>query len=79
MSMKVVVIGTIAWAVGFVLSAIVLKGNPISDWIEGALLVGWIVFISLANWSGTKISKDLTNEMIMTFRDTILPRESSAN
>jgi len=55
--MKVVLIGTIAWAVGFVVSAIVLKGNPIGDWIEGALLVGWIVFISFANWSGTKSLK----------------------
>ena len=57
MSMKVILFGTIAWAVGFVVSAIVLKGNPIGDWIEGALLVGWIVFISLSNWSGTKYRK----------------------
>ena len=57
MSMKVILIGTIAWAVGFVVSAIVLTGNPIGDWIEGALLISWIVFISLANWSGTMYRK----------------------
>jgi hypothetical protein len=57
MSMKFILLGTIAWAVGFVVSAILLKGNPIGDWIEGALLVGWIIFISLANWSSTKPRK----------------------
>jgi hypothetical protein len=48
MSAKATVFGTIAWAVGFLVSAVALKGNPIGDWIEGALLAGWIVFVSLA-------------------------------
>ena len=48
MSRKAAVIGTLAWAAGFLVSAVALKGNPIGEWIEGALLVGWIVFISLA-------------------------------
>jgi hypothetical protein len=48
MSAKATVFGTIAWAVGFPVSAVALKGNPIGDWIEGALLAGWIVFASLA-------------------------------
>ena len=48
MRTKATLVGAIAWAIGFVVSAIVLRGNPIGDWIEGALLVGWIAFISLA-------------------------------
>ena len=48
MSTKAAVFGAIAWAVGFLLSAVVLKGDPVGDWIEGVLLAGWIVFISLA-------------------------------
>lgn len=47
MSTRVAVWGAIAWAVGFLLSAVLLKGNPVGDWIEGALLAGWIVFLSL--------------------------------
>ncbi len=54
MSTKATVFGTIAWAVGFLLSAIALKGNPVGDWIEGALLAGWIVFVSLASWTAAK-------------------------
>ena len=45
-------IGTVAWAVGFLVSAVALKGNPIGDWIEGVLLAGWIVFVSLSSWKG---------------------------
>ena len=48
MTAKATVFGAIAWAVGFLVSAVALKGNPIGDWIEGALLAGWIVFVSLA-------------------------------
>jgi hypothetical protein len=48
MSARAAVFGTIVWAAGFLVSAVALKGNPIGDWIEGALLAGWIVFVSLA-------------------------------
>ena len=48
MSTRAAVFGTIAWAIGFLLSAVVLKGDPVGDWIEGVLLAGWIVFVSLA-------------------------------
>lgn len=60
MSTKAAVFGTIAWAVGYLVSAVALKGNPLGDWIEGALLAGWIVFLSLASRSATKRSKDET-------------------
>jgi len=56
MSAKAAVLGTIAWAAGFLVSAVALKGNPIGDWIEGALLAGWIVFLSLAARSATRRS-----------------------
>ena len=48
MSTKATLVGALAWAAGFVVSAVFLRGNPIGDWIEGALLAGWIVFISVA-------------------------------
>jgi hypothetical protein len=50
MSAKTTVLGSVAWAVGFLVSAVVL-GHPSGDWIEGALLAGWIVFVSLATRS----------------------------
>jgi len=56
MSAKAAVFGAIAWAVGFLVSAVVFKGNAIGDWIEGALLAGWIVFVSLA-WSAANQRK----------------------
>ena len=48
MSTKATAIGAIVWAGGFLLSAVLLKGNPLGDWIEGALLAGWVVFVALA-------------------------------
>ena len=57
MSARAVLLGAIAWAVGFIVSAFVLKGNPVGDWIEGALLVGWIIFVSLAGRSATNHRK----------------------
>ena len=48
MSAKATMIGAIAWAASFLLSAVVLKGDPLGDWIEGGLLAGWIVFVALA-------------------------------
>lgn len=38
--------GAMLWAFAFVLSAIVLRGSAWGDWVEGALLVGWIVFLA---------------------------------
>ena len=48
MKARATVIGAVAWAAGFLASAVALKGNPIGDWVEGTLLAGWIVFVSLA-------------------------------
>lgn len=56
MSAKAALFGTIAWAVGFLVSAVALKGNPIGDWVEGALLAGWIVFVAMAARSATRRS-----------------------
>ena len=52
MNAKTMVIGSAMWAAGYLASAIALRGNPIGDWIEGGLLAGWIVFISLAARAG---------------------------
>jgi hypothetical protein len=37
---KNTMLGAAVWAVAFILSAIVLRGNPLGNWIKGALLVG---------------------------------------
>lgn len=52
------ILGAVIWAVAFVLSSIVLKGNPLGDWIEGLRLVGWIAFISAAASSAARRKKD---------------------
>jgi hypothetical protein len=54
MRARATVIGAVVWAVGFLVSAVALKGNPIGDWVEGALLAGWIVFVSLAARSANR-------------------------
>ena len=46
-SRRVILVGAILWALAFILSAAVLRGRVVGDWIEGILLVGWIVFSSL--------------------------------
>lgn len=43
-AIRVMLIGAILWALAFILSAIVLRGRALGDWIEGLLLAGWIVF-----------------------------------
>ena len=48
-SCRVILVGAILWALAFILSAAVLRGRAIGDWIEGLLLVGWIVFY--ASWA----------------------------
>ena len=54
MRTKGAVIGAVVWTVGFLVSAVALRGNPIGDWVEGALLAGWIVFVSLAGRPATR-------------------------
>ena len=54
MNAKANVLGALEWAAAFLASAAALKGNPIADWIEGALLAGWIVFVALAARSTTR-------------------------
>ena len=49
-AVRVMLIGSILWALAFILSAIVLRGRALGDWIEGLLLVGWIVVGSY--WAG---------------------------
>jgi len=44
-------IGAILWAAAIILSATVLRGRALGDWIEGLLLAGWIVYFSY--WAGT--------------------------
>jgi hypothetical protein len=41
------ILWAIAWAVAMIASAILLKGNPIKDWVQAALFIGAMTF-----WSG---------------------------
>ena len=43
---RLMLIGALLWGLAFVLSAIVLRGSYIGDWIEGFLLVAWIIYLS---------------------------------
>lgn len=43
---KVTLIGAAVWAAAFIGSSIAFRGQPLGDWIEGALLVGAILFLS---------------------------------
>lgn len=47
---RVMLIGAILWAAAFILSATVFRGRALGDWVEGVLLVVWIVFFS--SWAG---------------------------
>jgi hypothetical protein len=42
----VTILGAVIWAAAFIASAAWFKGQSRGDWIEGALLVVWIVFVS---------------------------------
>jgi hypothetical protein len=41
-AVRVLLVGTILWALAFLLSALVFRGRALGDWIEGLLLVVWI-------------------------------------
>jgi hypothetical protein len=43
---RITLLGAGAWAAAMIASAFLFKGEPLGDWIEGALLVGFKVFIS---------------------------------
>lgn len=38
------ILWAIAWAVAMIASAILLKGNPVKDWIQAALFIGAMTF-----------------------------------
>jgi len=39
-------LGTALWAIAFIVSALLFKGDPFGDWVDGALFVGFIIYIS---------------------------------
>lgn len=47
-------LGSVAWALAFVGAALVFKGHPLEDWIQGVLLVGCIIFISSQSANGSR-------------------------
>jgi hypothetical protein len=38
------VLWAVGWAIAFILSAILLKGSPVKDWIQAALFIGAMTF-----------------------------------
>ena len=40
-----IVLWAIAWAIAFVISAILFKGNPVKEWIQAALFIGALTFL----------------------------------
>jgi hypothetical protein len=43
---SVAILGSLLWAIAYIASAVVFRGQARGDWVEGALLAGWIFFIS---------------------------------
>jgi len=43
---SVTIAGSIVWAAAYIASAFVFRHQAVGDWVEGALLAGWIVFVS---------------------------------
>ena len=37
-------IGSLVWALVFILAAYLFRGRPVGTWIQGALFVGWTVW-----------------------------------
>ena len=42
--LTILVLWAIAWAVAMIASAILLKGNPVKDWVQAALFIGAMTF-----------------------------------
>ena len=38
------ILWAIGWAVAMIASAILLKGNPVKDWVQAALFIGAMTF-----------------------------------
>ena len=38
------ILWAVVWAVAMIASAILLKGNPIKDWVQAALFIGAMTF-----------------------------------
>jgi hypothetical protein len=47
---RVMLLGAVLWAVAIILSATVLRGRVLGDWVEGFLLAAWFVYFSY--WAG---------------------------
>jgi hypothetical protein len=42
--LRTLILWAIAWAVAMIASAILLKGNPVKDWVQAALFIGAMTF-----------------------------------
>jgi len=42
--LTILILWAVAWAVAMIASAILLKGNPVKDWVQSALFIGAMTF-----------------------------------
>jgi hypothetical protein len=52
-NMLTIILWSTAWAMVLIASAIFLKGNPVKDWVQGALFIG---ALTLSLWQGHRLS-----------------------
>ena len=42
--LTILILCAVAWAAAMIASAVLLKGNPIKDWVQAALFIGAMTF-----------------------------------
>jgi hypothetical protein len=43
---RATLLGAAAWAIAFLVAALVFKGDRFGDWVDGALFVGFVIYLS---------------------------------
>ena len=52
-SIGTIVLWSAAWALALIASSILLKGNPIKEWVQAALFIG---ALTVSLWQGNRLS-----------------------
>jgi len=43
-STRTMLIGSLVWALAFILAAYLFRARPVGTWIQGTLFIGWTVW-----------------------------------
>lgn len=54
---KMTLFGSLLWAAAFITSTFVLGDDPRGKWVEGSLLLLWIIFLSFRAGRGSRSKK----------------------